>query len=77
MTKKKSNALTPLILPGVGAFPDAMDMLDCKDLTELIKTQATKKPFLGICLGMQLLFDDSEELGGKKGLSLDRGVSKD
>ena len=74
--KKEIECADAVILPGVGAFPDAMDMLNGKGLTELIQTQAEKKPFLGICLGMQLLFDDSEELGGKSGLSLIEGSVK-
>ena len=44
-----------VILPGVGAFPKAMDMLEKSGLIETIQIQARKKPFLGICLGMQLL----------------------
>ena len=51
-----------LILPGVGAFPDAMKMLDEAGLTEVIKEQAKKKALMGICLGMQMLFDKSYEL---------------
>ena len=43
-----------LILPGVGAFPDAMKMLDEAGLTEVIKEQAKKKALMGICLGMQM-----------------------
>ena len=48
-----------LILPGVGAFPDAMDMLERKGLAEVICREASRKPLLGICLGMQLLFEKS------------------
>ena len=48
-----------VILPGVGAFKDAMDELDSRGLTDAIKTAAAKKPFLGICLGLQLLFEES------------------
>ena len=59
-----------LILPGVGAFPDAMKMLDEAGLTEVIKEQAKKKALMGICLGMQMLFDESEEFGLHKGLGL-------
>ena len=59
-----------LILPGVGAFPDAMKMLDEAGLTEVIKEQAKKKELMGICLGMQMLFDESEEFGLHKGLGL-------
>ncbi len=46
-----------LILPGVGAFPSAMEMLRESGLVEVIQEQARRKPFLGICLGMQLLFE--------------------
>lgn len=59
-----------LILPGVGAFPDAMSKLKEKNLVDLLTTEVmvNKKPVLGICLGMQLLFDSSEELGFQNGL---------
>ena len=59
-----------LILPGVGAFPDAMKMLDEAGLTEVIKEQAKKKALMGICLGMQMLFDKSYEFGETEGLEL-------
>lgn len=59
-----------LILPGVGAFPDAMEMLEKKGLAEVICQEARKKPLLGICLGMQLLFEESEEFGRTRGLGL-------
>lgn len=59
-----------LILPGVGAFPDAMKMLNESGLTEVIKAEAKKKPLLGICLGMQMLFDRSTEFGDTEGLGL-------
>ncbi|OAS88006.1 MULTISPECIES: imidazole glycerol phosphate synthase subunit HisH [Metabacillus] len=59
------------ILPGVGAFKDAMAILTEAGLTSFIqKIVAEGKPLLGICLGMQLLFDESEENGLTKGLSL-------
>jgi glutamine amidotransferase len=64
-----------LILPGVGAFGDAMIELDKRGLIGPIKDfAASDKPFLGICLGMQLLLDKSEESRGIKGLSLIRGT---
>ena len=50
-----------LILPGVGAFPSAMQMLHDSGLTNIIQEEAHKKPFLGICLGMQLIFDESQK----------------
>lgn len=63
-----------MILPGVGAFGDAMNYLRKAELTEPIKDFVeTGKPFLGICLGMQLLFTESEEFGSNKGLDLIKG----
>ena len=59
-----------IILPGVGAFPWAMKMLSDSGLVDTIKTEATKKPFLGICLGMQLLFDKGFEFEECNGLGL-------
>ena len=60
-----------VILPGVGAFGDAMDKLNNYGLTDVIREAvAAGKPFLGICLGLQLMFDESEETPGVKGLSL-------
>ena len=59
-----------LILPGVGAFPYAMDSLEAAGLTDFIRQQAEKKPLLGICLGMQMLFDSGEELEHREGLGL-------
>jgi imidazole glycerol-phosphate synthase subunit HisH len=60
-----------LVLPGVGAFPQAMRNLDELGLPELIRELVNQgKPLLGICLGMQLLFDSSEEMGGAAGLGL-------
>ncbi len=60
-----------LVLPGVGAFPLAMRNLHELGLDELIRSQvAAGVPLLGICLGMQLLFEHSEELGSTPGLRL-------
>jgi imidazole glycerol-phosphate synthase subunit HisH len=60
-----------LLLPGVGAFRDAMLRLNEDGLTETIHEFAkTGKPLLGICLGMQLLFEDSDENGFTEGLKL-------
>lgn len=63
-----------LILPGVGAFGDARRKLDEYGLTDLVRTAASDgRPFLGICLGLQLLYEDSEESPGVPGLGLLKG----
>lgn len=63
-----------VILPGVGAFGDAMDKIRGYGLEEVIReVAANKTPFLGICLGLQLMFEKSEESEGVKGLSLLKG----
>jgi len=63
-----------LILPGVGAFGDAMEHLRERNMVDAIKAFAQSgKPMLGICLGMQLLFESSEEFGNHKGLGLIKG----
>ena len=60
-----------VILPGVGAFGDAMEKLNAYGLTGVIReVVAEGKPFLGICLGLQLMFEESEESPGVRGLSL-------
>ncbi len=59
-----------IILPGVGAFADAMRKLEATGLVPVIRAEAQKKPLLGICLGMQLLFEKSYEYGEHQGLSL-------
>ncbi len=73
VTGKRDDILNAdrLILPGVGAFGDAAEKLFDTGLGELIISEAGKgKPLLGICLGMQLLFDKSYEFGEYKGLGL-------
>lgn len=65
-----------LILPGVGAFPDAMRMLNETGLVEVIKEEVQKKPLLGICLGMQMLFEKGYEFGETDGLGLIPGSVK-
>ena len=59
-----------VILPGVGAFPDAMQALTDSGLLEAVLDAARNKPFLGICLGMQMLFEQSEEVRPCRGLGL-------
>lgn len=60
-----------IVLPGVGAFPDAMARL--AELELIVPIQKTTKPLLGICLGMQLLFEESEEVRKTKGLGILKG----
>lgn len=77
MVTRDKNAILAadqVILPGVGAFGEAMEKLESYGLIDVIHQVVAKgTPFLGICLGMQLLFDQSEESGGVKGLGLLRG----
>lgn len=68
--KKLIESADALILPGVGAFPWAMSELNKSGLVSTIKHEASKKPFLGICLGMQLLFDKGYEFEEIDGLGL-------
>ena len=73
----KLRAAERIILPGVGAFGDAKAKLDETGLVPLLKEEAEKKPFLGICLGMQLLFEQSCEYGIHEGLGFVRGEVAD
>lgn len=59
-----------ILLPGVGAFGDAMDKLTATGLVPVLKNLTRQKPLLGICLGMQLLFEKSYEYGEHEGLGL-------
>ncbi|AGK55614.1 imidazole glycerol phosphate synthase subunit HisH [Bacillus sp. 1NLA3E] len=64
-------AADALILPGVGAFRDAIERLNESGLTEMVRNYvASGKPLLGICLGMQLLFEESEENGLTTGMGI-------
>ena len=66
-----------ILLPGVGSFGDAMDSMRKNGLVETVKECALSgKPFLGICLGLQLLFEESEESPGVKGLGIFKGKFK-
>ena len=66
-----------ILLPGVGSFGDAMDSMAKSGLVEIVKECALSgKPFLGICLGLQLLFEESEESPGVKGLGIFKGKIK-
>lgn len=71
--KKDLENADQIILPGVGAFPWAMKKLNESGLVPTIKEQAKVKPFLGICLGMQLIFDKGYEFEETDGLGLIKG----
>ena len=74
MDKEKIKAATHIILPGVGSFGDAMESMRSRGLVDTVKEAALSgKPFLGICLGLQLLFESSDESAGVRGLSLLNG----
>ena len=65
------------VLPGVGSFGDAMQQLHARGLVEPIRRfAASGKPFLGICLGLQLLFESSEESPGVDGLGILKGRTR-
>lgn len=66
-----------LVLPGMGAFGDAMQNLEKLDLVSpILEYTASQKPIMGVCLGMQILFEESEEFGTHKGLGIIPGVIK-
>ena len=74
---QKIRAADKLILPGVGAFGDCMKNLRERGLDEVIKEQiGLGKPLLGICVGLQILFDGSEESPDARGLGIFRGTVK-
>ncbi len=63
-----------LLLPGVGAFADSMaDMRDCNLVEPVLRFAETGRPLLGICLGMQMLMEESEEFGRHEGLGVVKG----
>lgn len=69
--KKVIDSCSHIILPGVGAFADAKRKLDESGMADVVKEQVkTGKPLMGICLGMQMLFDKSLEYGEHAGLGL-------
>lgn len=73
-SKSEIEAADAVILPGVGSFGDAMDCLTKSGLLETVKAAAlSDTPFLGICLGLQMLFEKSEESVGVQGLSVLKG----
>lgn len=79
ITRDKGTILSAdrVILPGVGAFADAMEKLHKYELIDVIREVVSKgTPFLGICLGLQLLFESSDEAPGVEGLSVLKGHVK-
>ncbi|HXX35277.1 MAG TPA: imidazole glycerol phosphate synthase subunit HisH [Thermodesulfobacteriota bacterium] len=72
--KKEIEKASAIVLPGVGAFKDCMENLEKYGLLDpLLRSIEKGKPYLGICLGLQILFSESEEFGTCKGLDLIRG----
>lgn len=71
---KVIGSASKVVLPGVGAFPDCMRNLEEYGLIDAVRRSISSgKPFLGICLGLQLLFTESEEFGISKGLDIVKG----
>lgn len=74
LDRNKIESATHVILPGVGSFGDAMKSIKERQLEDTIRNAASgDKPFLGICLGLQLLFESSEESPGVDGLGIFKG----
>jgi len=72
--RKEIAGASAIVLPGVGAFKDCMENLDRYGLIETLLHSVEKgKPYLGICLGLQILFSESEEFGSHRGLDLIHG----
>ena len=73
-SKKEIERASAIVLPGVGAFKDCMENLGKYGLVDpLLKSIEKGKPYLGICLGLQILFSESEEFGSHQGLDLIEG----
>jgi len=73
--KNEIRRASAIVLPGVGAFKDCMENLERYGLIELLLRSIEKgKPYLGICLGLQILFSESKEFGSHKGLDLIKGM---
>ena len=73
-SRKEIGSASAIVLPGVGAFKDCMENLERYGLIEpLLQSIGKGKPYLGICLGFQILFSESEEFGFQKGLDLIKG----
>jgi glutamine amidotransferase len=73
-SKREIKNASAIVLPGVGAFKDCMENLEKFGLIEpLLRSVENGKPYLGICLGLQILFSESEEFGSHRGLDLIKG----
>src|SRR4030042_3649514 len=73
-SKREIEGAAGIVLPGVGAFKDCMENLDRFGLVEpLLRSIEKGKPYLGICLGLQILFSESEEFGSHRGLDVIKG----
>ena len=73
-SKKEMERASGIVLPGVGAFRDCMANLEKYGLVEpLLRSIEKGKPYLGICLGLQILFSESEEFGSHRGLDVIKG----
>ncbi len=73
-SKREIDGASAIVLPGVGAFKDCMENLEKYGLVEILLRSIEKgKPYLGICLGLQILFSESDEFGSHKGLDLVKG----
>ncbi len=73
-SKREILASSAIVLPGVGAFKDCMNNLERFGLIDpLVRSLEEGKPYLGICLGLQILFTSSEEFGAQRGLDLIKG----
>lgn len=74
---QKLNLAKKIVLPGVGAFKDTMDGIETRGFKQaLLKAIDSGIPYLGICMGQQILFDESEEGGRYKGLGILKGKVK-
>jgi glutamine amidotransferase len=72
--RKEIEKASAIVLPGVGAFKDCMENLEKLGLVEpLVQSIEKGKPYFGICLGLQILFSESEEFGSQRGLDLIKG----
>ena len=73
-SKREIERASAIVLPGVGAFKDCIENLEKYRLVEpLLRSIEKGKPYLGICLGLQILFSQSEEFGAQKGLDVIKG----